>query len=270
MDRVETDPSVGVPGAIKDELVDIVLKLASWAANTATGSGSSGDAEGTNTSSRGASGSLRGNETIPLSTATDEEWGWEDEDMGANLELSGIGRDDSAKEDDDLALAIAMSLSESDKSGSKANGVTAASTSDNKPLKDRGQIQRVSNNKPEAPSSSAGGDTIQDLLGQMGGTDGPVITSFGQSRTNATKSRAPKAKATPKRESSDDLFESMGLSSFPTKSSSGTSRPVPASGGWQASPKSSAPLSSLLAESLDQDADADWGDDGDLDDLLDD
>lgn len=331
LDRVRADSNLQVGGAVREELIDGVMRLASWAANG--GSGGSANAEGRFSSGNAdnSRGGSSGPETIPLSTATDEEWGWEDDDdMGGgaanNLELpgmGGVGREEE-KENDDLALAIAMSLSENDKNGggeegARGGGTTAASTASSVvppvPLNSSfisGTTAKASNKQnplptrsmsnssstsgkilprssaplpktkspPETPPSSAGagGNSIEDLLGQMGGSGGPVITSFGQKPKKPT----PKPKAQ-KEESSDDLFASMGLSSFPSKPASGPStRPAPASGGWQPSvakarpsnnmvaATKSAPLPSLLADTLD-DVDGDsWGDDDDLDDLLDD
>jgi len=339
LDRVRADSNLQVGGAVREELIDGVMRLASWAANAATGgSGGSANAEGRFSSGNAdnSRGGSSGPETIPLSTATDEEWGWEDDDMGGgaanNLELpgmGGVGREEE-KENDDLALAIAMSLSENDKNGggeegARGGGTTAASTApsgvppvpinssfissttakaSNKqnslPTRSMSNSSSTSFNSstsgkilprssapppkpmspPETPPSSAGagGNSIEDLLGQMGGSGGPVITSFGQKPKKPT----PKPKAQ-KEESSDDLFASMGLSSFPSKPASGPpTRPAPASGGWQPSvararpsnnmvaATKSAPLPSLLADTLD-DVDGDsWGDDDDLDDLLDD
>mmetsp|Transcript_17269 Transcript_17269/g.37281 ORF Transcript_17269/g.37281 Transcript_17269/m.37281 type:complete len:698 (+) Transcript_17269:1118-3211(+) len=313
MDRVHANPSLGVPQAMMEELADVVIKLASWVmAKIAArnGAGESGNNAG-GASGAGLTGNSRGNsygsETIPLSTATDEEWGWEDEDVGTNLELSGMGGGgDVAKEDDDLALALAMSLSESESGGDEEKGtavpksnfasISAKTIHKNKPppsrpsntnmspftsSKDKGKIQRASVTPTqmtafETPSSSAasgGGDSIEDLLGQMGGAGGQMITSFGQKqpKTNA------KPKSTPKKDSSDDIFASMGLSSYPSSKAmaagggASSTRPAPSSGGWQAPAKTSAPSLSLLADALDDDADADsWGDDGDLDDLLED
>eukprot|EP00578_Thalassiosira_sp_NH16_P021131 CAMPEP_0181092522 /NCGR_PEP_ID=MMETSP1071-20121207/8962_1 /TAXON_ID=35127 /ORGANISM="Thalassiosira sp., Strain NH16" /LENGTH=725 /DNA_ID=CAMNT_0023174705 /DNA_START=246 /DNA_END=2423 /DNA_ORIENTATION=+ len=315
MDRVNEDSSLTVPIAMKDELIDVVIRLATWAANRARDAAENGSGAGHSNTALGAAGNSRGSsygpETIPLSTATDEEWGWEDDDMGTNLELSGgmrAGGADDAKEDDDLAMAIAMSLSESQNGGDEAKAMTSVSvpkrgvtTPSRKPIikkpltrpsntnsstfntthKDRDQTQRVPAmpiqpmTSSSEPSASAGGDSIEDLLGQMGGTGGPMITSFGQK-----PKLTPKSKSTPKKKSGDDIFASMGLSSFPSKAAAGApSKPAPASGGWQApaktQPKISAPKSapspSLLADTLDDDIDGDsWGDDGDLDDLLDD
>jgi hypothetical protein len=280
-DRVLADPSIHVASAIKDEIIDVVIRLASWATGTSNGAKKNvSNAEVGNETSTGF-----GNETIPLSTATDEEWGWEDEDMGTKLELSAM-RGDEAKEDDDLAMAIAMSISDSRNSSDEAMGTTASvlkpknpstmngskyspSTGKDKTLRSS-TTPKFSSTSFETQSYSAGGDSIADLLGQMGSNGGPVITSFGQKPSTITK-----PKSQPKNESADDIFASMGLS---TSYSSTTARPAPKSVGWQAStstqsktnaPKST-PLSSLLADTYDGDVDADtWGDGGDLDDLLD-
>jgi len=109
----------------------------------------------------------------------------------------------------------------------------------------------------------------------MGGSGGPVITSFGQKPKQISK-----PKPVPKKDDSDDIFASMGMG-LASYTPSKQSRPAaPSTGGWQAqsrtqsavsAPKSAPLPSSLLADALDDDGDADsWGDDGDLDDLLDD
>ena len=290
MDRVHTD-GVDLPTALKDELIDVAMRLVTWAINVLTGR-----QESTSNTDNAASttNSNRGNETIPLSTAADEEWGWEDEEMGTNLELSGMGGGggvNEAKEDDDLAMAIAMSLSESQNSGEEAKAstttsVSSFSSSSTKMTRPTNNINssRVSAKDKIKPQRSAspnvtsttpppsGGDSIEDLLGQMGGNGGVMITSFGQKPKPMSK---PK-KTTPKRESSDDIFASMGLSSIPKTSASSRPPAAPTSGGWQTKSRTqneptSAPLPSLRADSLGiDDEDADWGDDGDLDDLLDD
>mmetsp|Transcript_17902 Transcript_17902/g.35948 ORF Transcript_17902/g.35948 Transcript_17902/m.35948 type:complete len:985 (-) Transcript_17902:1932-4886(-) len=320
-ERQRVNPSTGVIGAIKDEIFSLIVAAVSRAASAARDEGHSGSARASDftvTSSLHSSLSRPeannfGQETVPLSTATDEEWGWDDDEISTpNLELSGI-RTDEAKEEDDLALAIAMSLSESDNAAtapsnggmktnlptkSTVNTVRTAPKSVDKklqipkpttssrlpavPMKSQLENQNANVSKPETPPSS--GQSIEDLLGQMGGNGGPVITKFGQrppmEHANA-KPLAPKKVETEE----DDIFASMGLSNFPTKPAGGvmsTPKPAPSTGGWQAStafasasaaaaPKS-APLPSLLAATADDldDADADWGDDGDLDDLLDD
>ena len=281
MDRVHTNGS-DVSTALKDELVDVVLRI--WRA--ATGSGESGS--NTDNASTERSNS-RGNETIPLSTATDEEWGWEDEEMGTNLELSGMG--DEAKEDDDLALALAMSLSESGNNGGRGGGggggdtsstgthkksnFTSSSSSTKQPTKQQTSLPKnklkPQRSLPKITSSTpppSGGDSIEDLLGQMSGNNsGPMITSLG-SKPKETTSKPKSTLKKKKDDSDDDIFASMGLSSIPKTKSA-----APSTGGWQsnkakAAPKSAPLPSSLHAESLD--VDDDWGDDEDLDDLLDD
>ena len=110
MDRVHTDGS-SVPEAIKDELIDVVIRFASWSASVLTGT--QNDSNNSTEDDTNERQNSRGNETIPL--AADEEWGWEDEENQFGTELSGMGRGNEEKEDDDLAMAIAMSLSESQK-----------------------------------------------------------------------------------------------------------------------------------------------------------
>ena len=286
MDRVHTD-GVDVPTALKDELIDVAMRLVTWAINVLTGRQES--TSNTGSAASETANSNRGNETIPLSTAADEEWGWEDEEMGTNLELSGMGGGDEAKEDDDLAMAIAMSLSESRNSGEEAkvstttsvSSYSSSSTKMTRPTnninssrvsaKDKIKPQRSSPKITSTTPPPSGGDSIEDLLGQMGGNGGAMITSFGQKPKTSSK-----PKPTPKRESSDDIFASMGLSSIPKTNASSRPPAAPTTGGWQAKSRTqnaptSAPLPSLRADSLGvDDEDADWGDDGDLDDLLDD
>ena len=277
-DRVLADPSLSVPSAMKDEIIDVVIRVVSWVASTAGGANRNvSNAEVGNDTSTGI-GSSRVSETIPLSTATDEEWGWEDDDMGTKLELSAMGGSDE-KEDDDLAMALAMSISDSRNGSDESTGMTASvlkpirpsdkngskfspSTNKDKTLRSS-SIPKFTNTSFETPSSSAGGDSIADLLGQMGGTGGPSIKSFGQKPVTVTK-----PKPQPKDESADDIFASMGLAtSYPTKSGG---RQASASTQYKTIAPKSAPLSSLLADAFDEGADADtWGDDVDLDDLLD-
>ena len=234
--------------------------------------------------------------------AADEEWGWGDEPDESDVELanSSAGGSD-AKEDDDLALAIAMSLSESQgetrkqtpltnlgSSPALANNATAAQsvrTTVSSPEMTPQQPSRKAKKSPKpepkknvvrepaqpVPPPPSSGDSIQDLLGQMQQGSGQVITSFGQ-----VPKAAPKPKVVQKKQSSDDLFASMGLSSFPQTKATTNTPSAPASGGWtqQASApagESKAGAETNLGDSLEDSwhDDGSWGD-GDLDDLLDD
>ena len=47
--------------------------------------------------------------SVPLSSATDDEWGWEDGSTEGDIELGGA---DVEKDDDDLQMALALSMSE--------------------------------------------------------------------------------------------------------------------------------------------------------------
>ncbi|EED95182.1 predicted protein [Thalassiosira pseudonana CCMP1335] len=299
LSRLRSDPSLNPATTVKEEVVSFVTMVASMVMNVVSGAGASRSGSG-NSAVRASSFGRAGSnsyerESVPLSTAADEEWGWDDDDAGTNFELSGIGDGgDESKEEDDLAMAIAMSLSEStnDSTGTRPTQsipskkpqtptVTPKKVAPPKPRSlssAKPPLPKAPVASPEPPtSSSGGGDSIEALLGQMKGGGGPVITAFGQTPQvpKATAKRVPK-----KEDNDDDIFASMGLSSFPSKPAAvpatSASRP-PLSGGWQAStitqtaPKS-APLPSreLVADALDDDLDADWGDDDDdLDDLLD-
>ena len=262
--RFREDPSLEMSDAVKEEVIAFVLSIANYVKRKLNGTVSSTDGSDyrpVTTISR--TESFEG-QTVPLSTAADEEWGWGDEDTGSNIELSGTSPGDNAEEEEELALAIAMSLSES------TNGSTTASVpvKPNRPasvankLKDKKSpkvgAKTFATIQPAFPTSSppplSQGDSIEDLLGQMNHSGGAVITRLG----NDTKTAAVKPKPVPTtRDNTDDLFASMGLSnSYPAKSAIG----APAS----------APLRPSNALAADMDDDADWGDDGDLDDLLDD
>lgn len=261
MDRMNDHPSMNVSHAIQEEVVKGLTDLASWLSESRNessrdigGGGYSMSTVVEGGSSVGGSGSSR-TETIPLATATDEEWGWDDEDVGGNLELSGVGGD-NATEEDDLAMAIAMSLSEPanvDRSETVRPPADAVSKHSAPTMEFAVEKSTNQNNQLEQIAPPPPADTIEDLLGQMSSAGGPVISSFGQKTTKIE----PKSKPKPIRNDADDIFESMGmgLSSFATKT--GPSQQ-----------QTNIPSSTLLkAESIDEDDD-NWDDDGDLDDLL--
>lgn len=281
-DRVRADPSVSLSSAVKDEVVDVVSRVVSWATSASNGTRDNSNYAQVGNDESSGYGNSRVGETIP--TATDEEWGWDDEDMGTRLELSAM-QGDEAKDDEDLALAIAMSISDSRNGSDDASttsvlkppsskNVSKFSPPSNKDKIIRSSTARSTNTSTESLSYSSGGDSISDLLGQMGGTGGPRITSFGQKSSTTTTIAKPKP--IPKEENADDIFASMGLipAYSSTAGSKATTRPPPPTTSIAQSkinaPTSSAPISSLLDDAYDDTADADtWGDDGDLDDLLD-
>jgi hypothetical protein len=253
-DRMSEHPSLNAANAIKEEAVKVVTEFATWLSETRNESNrNSGGGYARPTVMEGGSsvgGSGGRGETIPLATATDEEWGWDDDDVGGNLELSDFAGDTS-NEDDDLAMALAMSLSESGRGTSSENVcpadvVSKRSSSAPTTVADKSS----SGNEQLAPPA----DTIEDLLGQMGNVDGPVIRSFGQKPKIEPKSNTK----TKRNDNTDDIFESLGLSSFPTKAGPSQQK--------ISTPSSSTLLKTELMDELD-DCD-DWGDDGDLDDLL--
>ncbi len=259
IDRMNDHPSLNVSNAIQEEVIKVMTDLASWLSESGNESNRDIGGEGFSMStvvgggsSVGGSGSSR-TETIPLATATDEEWGWDDEDVGGNLELSGVGGDNT-NEEEDLAMAIAMSLSEPANVDHSETVRPADVVSKHSAPAMEVAVEKPSNENNQLDEIAPPADTIEDLLGQMGSAGGPVISSFGQ---KTTKIIEPKSKPKPIRNDADDIFESMGmgLSSFATKT-----------GPLQQ--QTNTPSSTLLkAESIDED-DADWGDDGDLDDLL--
>jgi len=262
LDRMSDHPSLNVSHAMQEEAIKVVTDLATWLSESRNDSNNIGGGYSMPTiiergSSVGGSGSSRA-ETIPLATATDEEWGWDDEDVGGNLELSGVGGDNS-NEEDDLAMAIAMSLSEPVKDACSeivrpADVVSKHSSSAPAPAPAPAPtievaVEKTSNDQLEQVAPPAA--TIEDLLGQMSSTGGPVISSFGQKATKIE----PKSKPKTTRNDTDDIFASMGLSSFPTMKTGPPQQQI------------NTPSSTLLkAESIDESDD--WGDDGDLDDLL--
>lgn len=270
MDRMNDYPSMNLSQAVQEEVVKVLTDLASWLSESQNQS--NGDVGGggyslptipEGGSSVGGSGSSR-TETIPLATATDEEWGWDDEDVGGNLELSGVGGDNTTEEDD-LAMAIAMSLSEpaNDDRSETVRPTDAAIKQHSAPAMEFAvENSSIGNNQLAQVAAPAPVDTIEDLLGQMSSAGGPVISSFGQKATKIE----PTSKSKPIRNDEDDIFESMGmgLSSFATKTApSQQQTSVPSS--MQQTNIASSTL--LKAESIDEEDD-DWGDDGDLDDLL--
>lgn len=121
---------------------------------------------------------------------------------------------------------------------------------------------------PLAPKPAAAAPlTVEELLAeQLKNSHAPAITSF--SKPKPAASAKPRATAIKKNEE-EDIFASMGLSSVPKKSnsvSSSRASHVPTQKAEQSSWKST----NLAVSAMDMsDAGSDWGNDEDLDDLLD-
>ncbi len=282
--RLNTDPTLSMTDAVREELVNFVLKIKSWVENAAGGSAvreSGATIEGR--------GSFRA-ETTPLSTAVDEEWGWGDGDVGQRLELSAMGGD-KEKEDEDLALALAMSLSESHNERDDFNSsLTPPTPSANKKFNKKSPPAKSSNSssrfnpsttreethrkaftpQPSLSTTSGGGESIEDLLGHIGGNGRPMIMSLGHKLQKTSKPNQNQQHLR-----SGDIFDSMGLSNYPSTAATAskpTARPASTASGTKKESKVTAPkiapVQSLIADTID--ADDSWADDGDLDDLLDD
>ena len=133
------------------------------------------------------------------------------------------------------------------------------------------QIPKSKKSPPMAPKTAPAPPpalTVEELLAeQLKNSHAPAITSL--AKKSAAKPK-PKPRAAAKKNAEEDIFASMGLSSVPKKSapaSASISKP-PTAPAKTAS--ASAGKSNLAASVIDTgSAASDWGDDGDLDDLLD-
>jgi len=177
-------------------------------------------------------------ETVPLAaTDDDEEWGWEDNSQRQNdgdVELIG-----TKKEDHDLTRAFAMQSTGLPRNiSAQPQNISKRSS----PIVSRTKKTPAMSNFPSAATTTAA-PTVPSLK----------ITSLGKS------SSVPK-KPIKKKNTDDDLFASMGLSAKPTFSQN---KPKVES-------KSSVTTSKLSTLATTDLGNADWDDDGDLDDLLND
>lgn len=191
--------------------------------------------------------------SVPLAGVDDDEWGWDD--SGGDVELPSSRK--QQEDDEDLRLAMALSLSESptppqaSKSGMGMapfptrrtnSGVrtTSFSDDDNPPV---GHTQVSAPRAPASPPSM------------------PKIAGLGVRQTVPTRKKEEKPKE-------DDIFASIGLTAKPKFSS----RPT-APGGYMSGARTApAPVTSALSAAVADVGDVvgdDWGDDSDLDDLLD-
>lgn len=167
------------------------------------------------------------------STDDDEEWGWEDSSQGGvdgDVELS------NKKDDEDLSMAFAMSTKRHPPPP-KASPVFSRAPA-------IASVQQQTSRPTSVAPSSFSPNNLQ-------------ITTLGAS--TATSSMAKKKPIIKKQD--DDLFASMGLAAKPNFSTTNSSSMTKASDTTKKS-------TTLAATDLGNDAN--WDDDGDLDDLLDD
>jgi hypothetical protein len=172
--------------------------------------------------------------SVPLARSNpddDEEWGWEDSSHGKN----GGDVEMTAKNDDE-DLTMAFSVSQTRPSVPKASPVVRPKSS---PVVSR----PMNNGMSSTPYSAAATPAMPTMQ----------ITSLGLKKASGVGL----AKKKPIRKKEDDLFASMGLAAKPTFSQAPKAKAV-------AKPKSSALAATDMGE------EADWDDDGDLDDLLND
>ena len=105
--------------------------------------------------------------------------------------------------------------------------------------------------------------TVDELLAeQLKNSHAPVITSLSLSKPKVAAAAKPKEI----KNDEDDIFASMGLASTPSRGNIQMAVKAPVSAPVTSSWKSE---NLAVTESADVDAGSDWGDDGDLDDLLD-
>lgn len=265
-------------------------------------------------------------EMVPLSTANEDEWGWENSNASHDLERGVIAA--SAKEEEDLQMALAMSLSEkSSTSGessvsskrrtvqSRIPAPAPAPTPTPTPAVEQSDswddvgswdehapidVSSSSTKVPPTPMSSPdpiGGKTfsaagtavtaqsIEELLREQAKKSKvPTITSLSMPKPASKTSISPKKK--PKKKEEEDIFASMGLSALPkrtnTNLTSASSVSTKSTVQTTNIRKKSSPPSWQQKEEIKSNAlpavddggslggSDHWGDDGDLDDLLED
>eukprot|EP00978_Attheya_sp_CCMP212_P026095 scaffold85134_cov51-Attheya_sp.AAC.9 len=237
-------------------------------------------------------------EIAPLSNNSDD-WGWEDEASGVDMELPPTSSFHSHRsvenEEEDLEMALAMSLSESPGKSTTLPTPIPTSRAIPKRTTSSGSGTGSSNSRINAATSTNSSSTHSS--GSVAKPNPPPtrITSLAKPNppptriTSLGKKLAPSAaKKIEKPPQEDDIFASMGLSAKPNFAAAprtggsvpGTfaakaSPPVSGSSWRSAVQASPAPVISAYSattgmEDLGSDEGSNWDDDSDLDDLLDD
>lgn len=178
-------------------------------------------------------------ESVPLSNAMEEEWGWEEggfEDTNKNnLHMQ------KQKEEEDLQMAMAMSLSSKDtkQTNTNSNGDTTTTTT----------ASKSSSLKKNSPPVSSSRKTVSTI------SAGPKNKLSSSNKLSQQPKKPVVAAAASKDKDVDDIFASMGFAAKPTFSQNGGAQPQRTS--FQGADEDS----SLGSNS-------NWDDDDDLDDLL--
>uniref|UniRef100_A0A7S1ZW10 Uncharacterized protein n=1 Tax=Trieres chinensis TaxID=1514140 RepID=A0A7S1ZW10_TRICV len=246
-------------------------------------------------------------ETVPLSSATEDEWGWED--GGGDVEMA-TGANNRLKEEDDLQMAMALSISESQ---SKSTPLSAMQPKNVISTKTKSTSSPVGISSSGTSSAAVGigvgtgaGSSRFSVASTSAPTPAPApapapavsrpddfATLLAESRPNhvpssqyitsfSKKTKPPVPQKVEKKTAEDDIFASMGLSAKPkfstnTVPTSSRFGAATSTSGWRSTlgAGSSSNVTSSLAAAAEVNADdldtgSNWDDDNDLDDLLDD
>jgi len=217
---------------------------------------------------------------ISVSSATNDEWGWED--GNDDIELAQPRRNISPKNSSSTEAKIKSSPTVFRKNRSISD--SKESVSINSKEKDSWDVESDwddtsrPNSITKQTSITSTSNDIESLMAETKASHGFNITSLG-------KKSAPLAQQKKKEPAEDDIFASMGLCAKPKQFSS-NSISSNSTGKSSSSAKLVRETSAMAAENRlnvvsdsqdnsleymrESDQDSNWDDDGDLDDLLDD
>jgi len=219
-------------------------------------------------------------EKISVSSATNDEWGWED--GNDDIELAQPRRNISPKNSSSTEAKIKSSPTVFRKNRSISD--SKESVSINSKERDSWDVESDwddtsrPNSITKQTSITSTSNDIESLMAETKASHGSNITSLG-------KKSAPLAQQKKKEPAEDDIFASMGLCAKPKQFSS-NSISSNSTGKSSSSAKLVRETSAMAAENRlnvvsdsqdnsleymrESDQDSNWDDDGDLDDLLDD